>query len=221
MSQLWTITSLDGKTVFCERFETSSSGVHPKDRGWAWNAATQKAWQIQVAPDVSNQVWSGTAWVDDIAKLRLIAIAQVKAKNEQLVKSLYSQNYGKQKKYSRKQAEAMDFRALAPTVLTLSQTLTVATSTLLPQFSALTSAAQKKKFRFAMAQAARRTALGTPTTPDTIVAEIEAAIDVIEDQVAMWEAIELEAVKMIKAAPTRAAIDAIIAALGDWSWKAW
>lgn len=137
----------------------------------------------------------------------------LKDANEALVRTAYSQNYGKQKKYSRKQQEVLDFRTLNGSLgLPVLNALTAALNLFMPGFNALTASQQKKKFRFSMAQAARR-----GVTIDVIIGEIEAKLDAVEDQVASWEAIELEAIRAIKAATTAAAKRAVSAAI-NWSW---
>lgn len=152
--------------------------------------------------------------VEDLDRVKATLIAQVKVANETLVRSTYSTNYGKQKKYSRKQQEVMDFRGLAPTVTSLSTTLTQSLSVVAPVFDLLTATAQKKKFRFAMAEAAKR-----GVTVATVIGEFEAAIENVESMVASWEATEQDAVRRIKAATTAAAARAIFAGI-DWTFRA-
>jgi hypothetical protein len=214
MTQLWTIARTSDGAVLAASFETPSFGVHPKDRGWAWDSATQKATRIDKRPDPGSQLWSGTAWVDDLAKLKVRLVTQVKLENETFVRALYTTNFGKQKKYSRKQQEVMDYRALAPVTLSLAQALNTSLGSLLPQFVSLGAAAQKKKFRFAMAEAALR-----GVTVDVVIGEYEAAIETIESKVAAYEAVELVTVRAINAATTTTAANAAYAAR-NWSWTA-
>lgn len=212
MSQLWTIVEQTGGAVLCPSFETDSFGQHPKDKGWAWNAATQRAVRIDARPDVLVQSFSGTVWAEDAAKVEALLIPKVKAANEALVRGLYSTNFGKQKKYSRKQQEVLDYRALSGTVSGLTSAL--ASTVLTLPLATMTLAQQRKKFRFAMAQAKKR-----GVSLDVIIGEFEAAIDDKEEQVANWEAVELEAVRAIKAAPTAADKRAVFAAI-NWGWSA-
>ncbi|MBB3347313.1 DUF4376 domain-containing protein [Sphingomonas sp. BK069] len=78
MVQAWTITSLDGVTVLATAFHTPSEGSHPKDNGWAWDAATQKAWRIERMPDVTRERWTGTVWEPDLDALRALRWTEVK-----------------------------------------------------------------------------------------------------------------------------------------------
>lgn len=216
MPQFWTVTRLSDGVVLEAAFATPSEGSHPKDNGLPdWDSAVMKATRIPRAPRAELEVWSGTAWVEDAAKVEAMLVGQVKAADEALVKGLYSQNYGKQKKYSRKQQEVLDFRTLNGALgLPVVNALTATLSLFLPGFNALTASQQKKKFRFSMAQATKR-----GVSIDVIIGEMEGRLDTVEDQVASWEAIELEAIRAIKAAPTAAAKRAAFAAI-NWSWTA-
>lgn len=211
MSQWWTILDLATGAVLCPSFVTASSGQHPKDRGWPWDATKHRAARIDTQPDPTVQSWNGTAWADDPAKIQPMLIGQVKADNEARVRSLYTTNFGMQKKYSRKQQEVMDYRALPATVNALTADLTTALFTV--PLALLNVAQQKKKFRFAMAEAKLRgVSLGV------VIGEYEAAIDVIEDQIADWEAVEKTTVRAIKAATTAAAKRAVYAGI-NWGWR--
>ena len=161
-------------------------------------------------------VWSAASrtMAESLSKVKALLVAQVKAKNAELVQSTYTTVFGKQKKYSRKQAEVVDFRALAPSLVTLNTALIQPLSGLLPQFTGLTTAAQKKKFRFAMAEAALR-----GVTIDVVIGEYEAAIEMTEAKVASWEAVEQAACSAIKAAASVTAARAAFAAI-NWSWSA-
>jgi hypothetical protein len=157
--------------------------------------------------------WSGRTPVEDPARVEAMLIPQVKAANEALVKARYSQNYGKQKKYSRKQQEVIDFRSLNGALgLPVANALTASLALFVPGLNGMTAAQQKKKFRFAMMQAAKR-----GVTVDVIIGEIEATLDAVEDQVAAWEAVELEAIRAIKAATTADAKRNAFAVI-NWNW---
>lgn len=159
-------------------------------------------------------IWQLRTPVDDPAAVEAFLLPLVKTANETLVKGLYSQNYGKQKKYSRKQQEVIDFRSLNGALgLPVANALTATLSLFVPGFTAMTVAQQKRKFRFAMAQAKKRN-----VSIEVIIAEIETTLDTVEDQVAAWEAIELEAIRAIKAASTAVAKRAAYAAT-NWSWQ--
>jgi hypothetical protein len=64
-----------------------------------------------------------------------------------------------------------------------------------------------------MAQAKKRN-----VSIEVIIGEIEAKLDTVEDQVAAWEATELEAILAIKAATTAAGKRAAYAAI-NWAWQ--
>lgn len=213
MTQFWTIYTTATKAVIVPCFASPSTGSHPKDNGLAgWDAATMTATRIAQPPDPAVQLFDGAKWVEDPARVEAVLIDQVKAANAAMVASTYTTAFGKQKKYSRKQQEVMDFRGLAPVTTSLTSSLTATLSGLLPAFNALGAAAQKKKFRFAMAQAALR-----GVSIDVIINEFEAAIETIESKVAAWEAIELEGIRAIKAAPSAATKRAAYAAI-NWAW---
>ncbi|MBB3691446.1 hypothetical protein [Sphingomonas sp. BK580] len=212
--QYWTITDVAGTTVLAAAYPTPSVGSHPKDNGWPWDAAKQKAWRIDAVPDQAVMRWIAPAWVEDLATVEASLMALVKATNEANVRAIYSTNFGKQKKYSRKQQEVLDFRSLSGALgMPVTNALTATLSSFLPGFATLSAAQQKRKFRFSMAQAKLR-----GVTIDVIIGEIEARLDTVEDQIAAWEAIELEAIRAIKAATTAAAKRAAYAAI-DWTWK--
>ena len=173
---------------------------------------------VPLPADYSPETWKWDAtkrmMYEVPALVEAVLVGKVKSTNEALVKTAYSQNYGKQKKYSRKQQEVLDFRALTPALGTLTDVLSAPLSAFVPNFASIAAAPRRKKFRFAMAQAAKR---GVPV--DVIIAEFEGAIETNEDRVANWEAVELEAIRAIKAATTAAAKRAAYAAI-NWNWTA-
>jgi hypothetical protein len=203
MTQAWTITNRITGEVLCPMFVTPSTGAHPKDYGWAWDATQQKATQITAMPDPAIQIWSGGAWIEDPAKVEAQLLPLVKTANENRVRDVYSMNYGKQKKYARKQQEVLDYRGLANTI-----------ALQLVTFLGMTPVNQLKKFRFAMAEAKAR-----GITTDKVIDGWETAIDATETKVANWEAVEMKAIIDIKAAPTAAAKRAAYAAI-NWNWSA-
>ncbi len=206
MSQLWTITDLAGTQILYAAFVTPSVGSHPKDNGWAWDAATQKCTRIDAAPDLTSQKWSGTAWVEDLAKVKAASIAQIKADKAAMLAAAYTTVFGKQKIYARKQEEVNAFRALAPLVTNLTTIVnTVA-------FTSLGVATQKDKFRFALAEAALR-----GVSVGVVINEYATRIDGVEPQSAAWEAIEQKACADTRAATSSAQVKAIYAAI-NWAW---
>ncbi|QQV76534.1 hypothetical protein H5J25_13890 [Sphingomonas aliaeris] len=185
--------------------------------GITFNAATQAISEQDMGGVTPDMAWNPTTHLYEIdaAKLEARLIVSIKATNEALVRGVYSQNYGKQKKYSRKQQEVLDFRSLTGALgIPVVQPLSAALSLFLPGFQALTAAQQQKRFRFSRSQAAKR-----GVSIDVIIAEIEARIDVVETKVSDWEATELEAIRSIKLATTASAKQAIFDAI-NWNWSA-
>lgn len=204
--QLWTIAKVATNEVLSPCFATDSTGVHPKDRGWPWDAATQKATKISAYPDQVLQTWSGSAWVDDAGKLEALLLTSVKAESERRAMLVYTPNRGKMREYSKKAQEVIDFRGLAGegALATLLNTL----------FASLPNAAKRRKFIYAQADAARR----GDTVADAI-ARFEAGMTTSETTVASLKAIEATACAAIRAAASAAAKRAAYAAV-DWSWTA-
>lgn len=83
MTQLWTITRMDDGAVLAACIPTPGLDSHPADNGWAWEAATQVASPITARPDVATGYWNGSAWVDDLERLRALRWGQVKVAREQ------------------------------------------------------------------------------------------------------------------------------------------
>lgn len=218
MPQLWTIWNPTTKEILCPSFETPSTGSHPKDNGWGWDATTQAAVRIDNRPDPAVHIFNGTIWIDSLPAIKKIYVGRVKIDNSNLVSGLYTTAFGKQKKYSRKQQEVLDWRSLTSSILVIANPLTANLSAFLPIFNSMTVTQQKKKFRFAMSQAAKRSQrLGRTVTVDEIINEFEAGI-LNEDQIADWEAIEQETCVAINAATTAAQIKTIYATI-DWTWR--
>jgi hypothetical protein len=114
--QYWTIADTAGVTVLAAAFPTPSTGSHPKDNGWAWDAAGQKATRIDKLPDLTTQRWSGTAWIEDLAKVRDQLLADVKAEAESRKMALLSPGGAKKTEYSDQAAEVRFFWSLGGTV---------------------------------------------------------------------------------------------------------
>lgn len=210
-AQFWTIVKKAKPTqVVVPVHTTSSSTIEPKDQGCQWDDSLL-AVKIPAAPRSGLDAWDGTKWTEIPSVVEATLIAKVKADNEALVRSVYSMNYGKQKKYSRKQQEVLDFRDLGSSLGLGITSLVTDVVNFAPAFNAMTAAQQAKKFRFAMAEARIR-----GVTIAQVIAGYEAAIDSIEQKVANWEAIELKAIADIKAATTVAAKRAVYAAI---NWK--
>lgn len=204
--QLWTITDLATGAVLSTAFSTPSTGSHPKDNGWAWDATKHKATKIAVQPDTDTQAFEGTAWIESPAKVEAALISAVKAESERRTMLIYTANRGKMREYGKKNQEVIDFRKLgnegaAATVL----------NTL---FAALPGAAKKRSFIYSQADAARR----GDTVADAI-ARFEAGMNAAEIVVASLKAVEAAGCAAIRAATTAAGKRAAFAAI-NWAWTA-
>ncbi len=143
--QYWTITNTAGTLVLAAAFPTPSVGSHPKDNGWAWEAATQKATRIDKVPDLAAQVWSGTAWVENPALVEAGLLADIKAEAERRKMLYYSPGGAKKSEYPKKQAEVAYWDSLGGT-----------TSAALTALKLLSADALSAKFPYAIASAKRR-----------------------------------------------------------------
>jgi hypothetical protein len=192
--QLWTITDIATGAVLSTAFSTPSTGSHPKDNGWAWDAAKHKATRIAAQPETDLQAFDGTAWSYSPNKVEAELIAMVKAESERRTMLVYTPNRGK-----------IDFRALSGEG---------ALATLLnAAFAALPSAAKKRKFIYAQADAARR----GDTVADAI-GRFEAGMNQSEASVASLKAVESAACSAIRAAATVAAKRSAYNAI-NWAWS--
>jgi hypothetical protein len=199
MSGHWTIIRKSDGAVAAPLVITAAPEVHPAAEGCVFDDAEHDAIAIDGPFDPAVCIWTGTAWIEDPAKVEAVLVPAVKAANAAIVTTLYSTEFGKPAKYQSKQREVAAFRAIGADA-----------------FAALSSAEQWARCRFAMAQALLR---GGGSTVAEIIAEFETALDAIENQVASLEAIELEAIAAVKAAATAADKRAIVAAI-DWTWRA-
>jgi hypothetical protein len=203
--QLWTITDIATGAVLSTAFSTPSTGSHPKDNGWAWDAAKHKATRIAAQPETDLQAFDGTAWSYSPNKVEAELIAMVKAESERRTMLVYTPNRGKMREYSKKAQEVIDFRALSGEG---------ALATLLnAAFAALPSAAKKRKFIYAQADAARR----GDTVADAI-GRFEAGMNQSEASVASLKAVESAACSAIRAAATVAAKRSAYNAI-NWAWS--
>lgn len=193
--QLWTIHEVATGKVLAASFSTKSEGSHPKDAGWAWDAATQKATRISAVPDLLFQRWSGTAWVDDIAKVREQILNDVKAEAESRKMVFLSPGGAKKAEYAQKAGEVSFYDSLGGTVIVI-----------IAAIGGMTAAQRQAKFGYALADAA---ANGEPT--------IAAAIERFRSgmtgasKVPAIAAAEAKACAAIKAATTIAAARAAAA----------
>ena len=128
--------------------------------------------------------WATKTIMDDVAAFQADLIAKVKVIGERLSMLALTAGGAKKLKYSKKHAEVEAWYAMGPV-----------TATIAGLVAALDPAIRKRKFRFAIRDAARR--------GDTIAAAIarfEAGETNSDDQLADFEAIEQAGVAAIKAA---------------------
>lgn len=186
--QLWTISEVATGNVLYAGFVTPSYGSHPKDNGWPWDAATQKATRIDAAPDVGLQRWNGSAWVEDAAKVEAGLLALLKAEAERRKMTFLSAGGAKKAEYAQKAAEVAFWDSLGGTV-----TAIVAAFNLLP------ASARQAKFGYALADAA---AFGD--TVQDAIARFRAGMT-SSQKVPSIAAVEAKGCAAIKAATTAAA----------------
>jgi hypothetical protein len=180
--QLWTIFEPATGKVLAASFPTASEGSHPKDSGWAWDAATQRATRIAKAPDLGSQQWSGTAWVDAIAQIEAQLLADVKAEAEQRKMLWLSPGGAKKAEYAQKQAEVANWDSLASTITGALAALNLMTADArAAKFSyALASANRRKEATIANAIARFRAGLLSSSPVENIAAEEEFVCDAIK-----------------------------------------
>lgn len=193
MPQMWTITSLDSTKVLMTVFHTPSTGSHPKDNGWAWDATTQKAWKIDRIPDTTVEKWNGTAWVEDLQKAKDLAIDSIKTQAEQRKMAFLSNGGAKKAEYAQKAAEVAFFDSLGGSV-----------NTILSAIGLMTASARQAKFGYSLADAA---AFGDPNIVNAI--ERFRAGMTSSNKVPAIAAVEAKACDTIKKATTVAAVKAV------------
>ncbi len=194
--QYWTITNTAGTLVLAAAFPTPSVGSHPKDNGWAWEAATQKATRIDKVPDLAAQVWSGTAWVENTAQIETQVLLELKAEAERRKMAALSTGGAKKIEYDDKMREIIASATIVSSVL-----------------NALSAATAKVQYPNA---AIEQALTGEPLA--TILTRYRAGADASMPEVRRLSAIEQNAARLIKAATTGAAKRAAYAAV-NWSWK--
>lgn len=196
MSQFWTIVSLTTGEVLAPCFATDAPNIHPRDAGWGWNAATQRAYQIPAAPDPTVQAWTGTAWVEDAGAVERRIIAALKVEAERRKMLVRSPGSGKGAEYRRKRDEAMASANLLAGVL-----------------NALTRPEGLKQY-----PAATMEAVLTGETLAAVLTRYRDASTAADNEVLRISALEQSATRKIKAATTAAGKRAAYAAI-DWTWR--
>lgn len=167
----------------------ASAGTIPLPAGydqatWAWNAATR-------------------TMVEDPARTERQLVAEAKAEGERRRMLVLSPGGSKKSVYALKQAEVEVWNDLGNTV-----------AVALSAFLALPAAKQKRRFRFAMAEAAAR----GEANPAAAIARFAAGADASNTEAARIEAIEQKAVAAIKAATSATAKRAAATAI-NWNWQ--
>lgn len=196
MSQFWTIVSVASGEVLAPCFATASAAVHPRDAGWSWDAATQRAHPIAAAPDPTVQAWTGTAWTESAAAVERRLIAALKLEAERRKMLVRSPGSGKGAEYRRKRDEAMASANVVASVL-----------------NALTRPEGLKQYPAAAMEAAL-----TGEAMATVLARYRDASTAADSEVLRISALEQSATRRIKTAGTAAAKRAAFAAI-DWSWR--
>jgi hypothetical protein len=196
MTQLWTIAAKAGGAVLAPCFATPSYGSHPKDNGWPWDAIAQAATRIAAAPDLAVQSWSGSAWVEDPAKVEAILVAAVKAEAERRKMLVRSPGSGKGAEYRRKRDEA-----------------TASATVLAAVLNALTKPAALQQY-----PAAAMEAQLTGESLATVLTRYREASAAADTEVLRLAAVEWAGTKAIKAAATAAAKRAAATAI-SWTWQ--
>jgi hypothetical protein len=196
--QLWTIHEPATGKVLAASFSTRSEGSHPKDSGWPWDPATQRATRIATAPDLGVQVWSGSAWVENPALVEAMLLADIKAEAERRKMLYYSPGGAKKSEYPKKQAEVAFWDSLAGT-----------TSAALTALKLLSPEAQVAKFPYAIASAKRRK---EPTIAPAIARfRLGMLSSSPVEAIAAEEEFVCEAIKLATTAPAKRAAAAAVA----------
>lgn len=151
---------------------------------WSWSVATR-------------------AMVEDPAKVERQLVADAKGEGERRRMLVLSPGGSKKAVYALKQAEVEAWNDLGTTA-----------ALALSAFLALPATKQKRRFRFAMAEAAAR----GEANPAAAIARFAAGADASNAEAARIEAIEQKAVAAIKAATSGAAKRAAAASI-NWNWE--
>lgn len=140
---------------------------------------------------------------EDPARVEAELVTAVKAEAERRRMLVLSPGGSKKSVYALKQAEVEAWNELGTTA-----------AVALASFLQLPAVKQKRRFRFAMADAAAR----NETNPASAIARFAVGADAANNEAARIEAIEQKAVAAIKAATSATAKRAAFAAT-NWSWQ--
>jgi len=168
---------------------------------------TKQGWREQPIGYPDRIAWQqslpGFVDTDTTASVEADLVARVKSEGEQRRMLVMSPGGSKKTVYSLKQSEVDAWNDLGSTV-----------ATMLTTFLGMAAVKQKRKFRFAMAEAALR----GEANPAAAIARFAAGSDAANAEAARIEAIEQAGVAAIKAATTIAAKRTAYAAI-NWDWK--
>lgn len=145
-----------------------------------------------------------TLTIQTLAEVEAVLIDQTKTEGERRRMLVMSPGGSKKTVYPLKQSEVDNWNDLGSTA-----------ATALTAFLSLSLIKQKRKFRFALAEAALR----GEATPAAAIARFAVGSDAANAEVARIEAIEQSAVSLIKSATTTTAKRAAYAAI-NWNWSA-
>lgn len=140
---------------------------------------------------------------EDPARIEADLVAGIKAEAERRRMLVLSPGGSKKSIYALKQAEVEAWNELGSTL-----------ATALASFLQLPAAKQRRRFRFAMADAAIR----GETNPGAAIARFTAGADASNLEAARIEAIEQKGVAAVRVATTAAAKRAAFAAI-NWTWQ--
>ncbi|WP_230771131.1 hypothetical protein [Sphingomonas sp. Leaf4] len=167
-------------------------GKTPGDAGFPFDPTKHKAFTTSAQADTARQRFDAKlgAWVDDIAKVEADLIDGIKAEAERRRMLVLSPGGSKKSVYAMKAAEIEAWNALGST-----------TGAILTALGLLPASTRQRKFRFALAEAARRGEANIAAA----IQRFGAGADSANAEAARVEAIEQVAVAAVKAATTVAA----------------
>lgn len=115
MTQYWLITKKsDGSTVETS-FATKDANTHPKDAGFAWDAALHVATPLPGPFDPARQVRQGLGYVDDLTKIKDNLVTMVKLEAERRKMMALSSGGAKKQEYAGKEREVALYNSLGGT----------------------------------------------------------------------------------------------------------
>lgn len=165
MTQFWTVTRLADGVVLGACVATPSTGSHPKDNGWpGWDAATQKATRIERQPNTVLEVWNGTGWVEDPAKVEALLIPMVDAQAGEARRPWLTMAPGQADAYREKMADVAALNGLGGT-----------TTLILAALGVIAPAQQRERWPFLYAEMQASGLANLVVARDAIVAAASAS----------------------------------------------